>query len=325
MEKTNIVINKNKKIKNENIIAGWDDKKIENIKPSENTPLIISNKDDDTWKKEDILKKSGILIGVYGPAKIGKTRFALSSVLGREIKCGDIILPKPTKIYVMDTENAAHIEAYNTYKNELANKQIIIKNAFVYDNQGNIKHAQTLNNFESLIKSLMNVNDGILIIDDLSSYYKLLNDILIEDVLGIQLNEYNEPVKRIRIEQWGWRNKKFNEIMRLLRLLKIVVICVVQGKNEWEKTGAQAFDVVKTERILPNISDDFSYWVDILCEMFKNKDEERFMVIRESRFENIIPKNKIISNPTYSKLLDLIEDKLNESANKENENIDKQN
>ncbi len=252
--------------------------------------------------------ESGVKIMVDGPAKIGKTIFAASSVfLAKNTNIsGSIPVPKGHPVVIIDTELSAHWLG-KFFKEEMENGKIIYHDVYV-ENEKTLEVDPCASYevfWETLIK-YKDMEEGTIVIDSLSDVFQWINSYLRIKVLKMKDDESAD----IQPKDWYWRNDKWESLMKFLRHRKCNVIITCKVKDDWDVVqlaGQKEPKFQKTGETIPICHNTTGYWFDIIMEMkFEYIDGKKVRVayVRGAR-AGVEPGTRIMK-PNVVKVIDLL-------------------
>lgn len=220
---------------------------------------------------------AGLKIAIWGRAKVGKTRFAMTA-------------PKP--IYGIDTEGSWSLN----------------KDAFSLEDQKQINVAQVLYEADKkkhrvdVVASLNAAIEALDVLTDfLVDYTGPVGTIVIDsgsdiwDWLGTWKDEQNfsEPGRL----QWGHANKRYNEFILMMLHSKWNVIGCFRAESAVDAKGADyGYDKPKWQK-------KTDYWFDAICEVKKTGNGRDF-IFTGDRFGGNLGR---LENPTWSDVTKLLE------------------
>jgi hypothetical protein len=257
----------------------------------------------DTWESEpefdpDIIEVLGLKILVYGKWKVGKSHVAqkILEFTGYEGKTR--IIPPGLPVYLLDTEvGRAYEVSKQKFREYLISGDLKVKQCNVKDPiTKKTDKTQSLRILTDFALSVLEKEEGTLIIDTVTDFGDWLYSVLVDEVLGNEygFDEWDNEIKRVAPVQYAWKKRENVNILRALRDTKMNVIFVAQGKDEYEKPKkkkkgkkSNMFDGKKTGAILADVDDKTGHWVDVIVLVEKDpRTGKRKLTITASAFED---------------------------------------
>lgn len=276
-------------------ISGWKNQ-IKNSTKKINKPMILKTKSETWGKRQTELKENpvvekGLFILVFANEKVGKTRLGCTPVKFKGYKGKKRIIPSGSPTYILDSENAVLDEAITNFQEEIEAGNLIIESYYVQNPE--TKKTDSKSTVEKLnvwTHALSNETEGTLVIDTFTEYCDCINNRLV-NVVGKGFTKDDVPKKRLAPVQYSWRTKQVVEYLHSLREMKINKIVLCQAKDEYINPDPKnPFESYKTGQLLADALKKVYYWVDIICVMEKEEDDDGFITrklwVKDSRFED---------------------------------------
>jgi len=258
----------------------WDD-----LKSNSTKKQIVEQVEDvniDFKSLQEIEKKRGYKIGIYGDFATGKTHFALTA---------------PEPIFIIDTEMGAAPLSFN-----FLNKDIKVLDVAEKDG---------VESYKKVVKAIEFISEqekiGSVVIDSVSDVWEFCQEYAKVKIFNLK------PLDRLK-QQWDWGviNKLYLKI--ILKLLKLDCNLILTAReNEIYASPGQPTNMVK-----PKWQKNTGFWVDFVLHMGKslnkNNDVNFYMDIEKSRpIRNMMGKR--YENIDFNKLIEEIEKNKNDIKN----------
>lgn len=256
---------------------------------------------DETWntvkpKEVGSIRVKGLRVLLYGKFKVGKTHLAQTSIeftgfkgVKREIPCG-------FPAYILDTEEESALDiADDKFEKYLIDGSMKIKQCGIRDENNKLDKATSLITLESFTETLLNQEQGTIIIDTLTDYADWLYFVLVTKVLPDRYDFdelWENETEKLLPFQYTWKKMHNVKFLRNLRATKMNVILIAQGKDEYEVEPAdpsknKKMQMSKTGAIIADVDGKTGHWVDITALLEKDQyTGERKLTITNSRFED---------------------------------------
>jgi hypothetical protein len=275
-------------------VGGWKNKIKQKADVIENlTPKILRTKAD-TWdsisnKDEPALEK-GLFILVFANEKVGKSYLGCTSSKFEGYKGKKRIIPAGWPSYILDSENSVKAEALTNFVEQYKQNKIKVHNYSIRKAGTKRRDTKaTMSELDDFVLSLEKEEQGTLVVDTFTEYCDCAQDRLVE-VVGKGYNEDHVPVKKLMPIQYNWRTKEVVDLLHTMRDFKINIILICQAKDEYVNETSNPLESTKSGQILADALKKTNYWVDAICVMEKDTDDdgyvERRLYVKDSRFED---------------------------------------
>jgi hypothetical protein len=282
---------------------------------------------EETWDTVEPLDENfkevlGLKFLIYGPEKSGKSHLSQDILNFEEYEGRTRIIPCGSPVYVLDTEvGRAYEVAKQKFREHLLDGTLKVKQCNVKDPvTKKTDKANSLRILTDFALSVLEEEQGTLIIDTVTDFGDWLYSVLVTEVLGDEygFDEWGAEIKKVAPVQYAWKRKENVDILRALRDTKLNVILLGQARDEYEKPKknkkgkANMFDNKPTGAIIADVDKKTGHWVDVICLLEKDKQTgKRKITITDSAFEEKVAKMiEITDDVTISGIVNALKDKL---------------
>ena len=301
--------------------------------PITNKPVIFTSSTyESTWKSlieqnrdKNIKKKKGMIIIVGGGTGDGKTWLECNMVKCPEIDLGyGRIIPKGSPLYFICFDSSVEDEVdrhYKEYKWKVdENGKLIgigVINCYVKNpNTNKVDHVLSLQKAMSYINSLVNEEEGTMVID----WTKFCQYVLYAYMIlsggpkssGISFNQFERPVTPLSPTEYQYKAKVIEDLLLSFQNdFKINVLLETNVKEDIKKVGSTIYDIERTGEWIEDMQKGSDRMADVVVRMWRETigtEVIRKLTFKKSRFEDeVVDTNKIvITKPTAEKMMQTI-------------------